>query len=248
MEPMQCRFQEVVPLNAGNVLVIEDNEPASRWLALINQALNRPSDASAASEAPATSCSFSRSSLDTAAAVQTPAPPSASPLDPSRFHKASNREIRRAAITRGRRLKACTCPSPDHQHRRRRRRRPPLRAPCLMGCGGRGASAAAVEGDDTTTTSDEEDEEVRASSFAASDVTKSPAAAAAWAGAGARAPGRRERYCLVACKQMVGLFATVWVRRGLVPHVGHVRFSCVGRGIMGYLGNKVIISHSDPPF
>lgn len=115
-------FQEVVPLNAGNVLVIEDNEPASRWLALINQALNRPSDASAsaASEAPATSCSFSRSSLDTAAAVQTPAPPSASPLDPSRFHKASNREIRRAAITRGRRLKACTCPSPDHQHRRRR--------------------------------------------------------------------------------------------------------------------------------
>lgn len=239
-------FQEVVPLNAGNVLVIEDNEPASRWMALINQALNRPSDASAsaASEAPATSCSFSRSSLDTAAAVQTPAPPSASPLDPSRFHKASNREIRRAAITRGRRLKACTCPSPDHQHRRRRRRRLPLRAPCLMGCGGRGASAAAVEGDDTTTTSDEEDEEVRASSFAASDVTKSPAAAAAWAAAGAGAPGRRERYCLVACKQMVGLFATVWVRRGLVPHVGHVRFSCVGRGIMGYLGNKGCISVS----
>jgi hypothetical protein len=42
----------------------------------------------------------------------------------------------------------------------------------------------------------------------------------------------------VACKQMVGLFATVWARRELVPHVGHVRFSCVGRGIMGCLSNK----------
>lgn len=35
-------FQEIVPLNAGNVLVIEDSEPAARWLALINQTLNGP--------------------------------------------------------------------------------------------------------------------------------------------------------------------------------------------------------------
>ncbi|CAD6255016.1 unnamed protein product [Miscanthus lutarioriparius] len=246
-------FQEVVPLNAGNVLVIEDNEPASRWLALINQALNRPSppsDASAVSEASASSYSFSRS-LDTAAAAA-PSPaasalqtPSTSPLDPARFHKSSNREIRRAAITRGRQLKACTCPSSDHLHRPPRRRPPYCRAPCLMGCGGgRSASAAAVEGDSTTSDDDEEeDEEVRASSFTASDVmTKSPAATGA--AAGAAVAGRRECYCLVACKQMVGLFATVWVRRGLVPHVGHVRFSCVGRGIMGYLGNKGCISVS----
>ncbi|KAJ6892712.1 type I inositol polyphosphate 5-phosphatase 10-like isoform X2 [Populus alba x Populus x berolinensis] len=34
-------FQEIVPLNAGNVLVAEDNEPAAKWLALINQSLNR---------------------------------------------------------------------------------------------------------------------------------------------------------------------------------------------------------------
>ncbi|CAN6373924.1 unnamed protein product [Urochloa humidicola] len=228
-------FQEVVPLNAGNVLVIEDNEPASRWLALINQALNRPSlpsDASAISEA-AISFSFSRS-VDTTAssspavsALQTPA--SSSPLDPSRFHKSSNREIRRAAITRGRRLKTCTCPAAE---RPRSRRRPSYRAPfCLMGCG---KNADTVESDTTTTTSDEEDDEVRTSSFAVSDL-RSPAAPAA---------RRRERYCLVACKQMVGLFATVWVRRGLVPHVGHVRFSCVGRGIMGYLGNKGCISVS----
>nr|GMC94705.1 type I inositol polyphosphate 5-phosphatase 5-like [Ipomoea batatas] len=34
-------FQEIVPLNAGNVLVIEDNEPAARWLGFISQALNK---------------------------------------------------------------------------------------------------------------------------------------------------------------------------------------------------------------
>ncbi|KAI5420789.1 hypothetical protein KIW84_044568 [Lathyrus oleraceus] len=36
-------FQEIVPLNAGNVLVLEDNEPAAKWLALINESLNGPS-------------------------------------------------------------------------------------------------------------------------------------------------------------------------------------------------------------
>ncbi|WOK92156.1 type I inositol polyphosphate 5-phosphatase 5 [Canna indica] len=37
-------FQEIVPLNAGNVLVIEDNEPAAKWLALISQALSKTRD------------------------------------------------------------------------------------------------------------------------------------------------------------------------------------------------------------
>ncbi|KAJ0988386.1 hypothetical protein J5N97_006742 [Dioscorea zingiberensis] len=37
-------FQEIVPLNAGNVLVIEDNEPAVKWLAIISQAINKPRD------------------------------------------------------------------------------------------------------------------------------------------------------------------------------------------------------------
>lgn len=47
-------------------------------------------------------------------------------------------------------------------------------------------------------------------------------------------------YRLIASKQMVGIFLTVWTQKDLVPHIGHLRFSSVGRGIMGYLGNKVI--------
>ena len=33
-------FQEIVPLNAGNVLGLEDSGPASKWLTLIREALN----------------------------------------------------------------------------------------------------------------------------------------------------------------------------------------------------------------
>ncbi|KAG8089203.1 hypothetical protein GUJ93_ZPchr0011g26963 [Zizania palustris] len=213
-------FQEVVPLNAGNVLVIEDNEPAARWFALINQALNRrssPADASAISEASA-SCSFTQSSA----------------IGPSLLHK--NRSPLRE-VRRGRRLKSCTCPA----ERRRPTRRPPYRAPpCLMvSCSN---NRHGVESD---ATSDEEEDVIigdyEASSVAANsdsfmwpDTLADPATAAA----------SRRRYCLVACKQMVGLFVTVWVRTELVPHVGHVRFSCVGRGIVGCLGNKGCISVS----
>uniref|UniRef100_A0A453R5E9 Inositol polyphosphate-related phosphatase domain-containing protein n=1 Tax=Aegilops tauschii subsp. strangulata TaxID=200361 RepID=A0A453R5E9_AEGTS len=45
-------FQEIVPLTAGNVLVLEDNEPAARWLALIHQALNHPQEQPDSDEPP----------------------------------------------------------------------------------------------------------------------------------------------------------------------------------------------------
>ena len=46
-------------------------------------------------------------------------------------------------------------------------------------------------------------------------------------------------YCLAASKQMVGIFLSVWVRSDLMHHVRNLKVSCVGRGLMGYLGNKV---------
>ncbi|KAG0448641.1 hypothetical protein HPP92_027728 [Vanilla planifolia] len=48
-------FQEIVPLNAGNVLVSEDNEPATKWLALISQVLNKPSQQSTSLDDPSPS-------------------------------------------------------------------------------------------------------------------------------------------------------------------------------------------------
>lgn len=52
-------------------------------------------------------------------------------------------------------------------------------------------------------------------------------------------PMQRDRYCLAASKQMVGIFLCVWVRADLCRHISNMKVSCVGRGIMGYLGNKV---------
>jgi len=52
------------------------------------------------------------------------------------------------------------------------------------------------------------------------------------------------RYCLVASKQMVGIFLTIWVRSEIRNDVRNLKVSCVGRGLMGYLGNKVNDVHS----
>ncbi|ONM06369.1 Type IV inositol polyphosphate 5-phosphatase 7 [Zea mays] len=52
------------------------------------------------------------------------------------------------------------------------------------------------------------------------------------------------RYCLVASKQMVGLFLMIWARKEMKNDIRNLKVSCVGRGLMGYLGNKGSISIS----
>lgn len=52
------------------------------------------------------------------------------------------------------------------------------------------------------------------------------------------------RFCLAASKQMVGIFLCVWVRADLYQHISSLKTSCVGTGIMGYLGNKGSVSIS----
>ncbi|TVU28532.1 hypothetical protein EJB05_20053 [Eragrostis curvula] len=59
-------FQEIVPLSAGNVLVVEDNEPAAKWLALIYQALNKPP----AQEGPSSGDEFSPPETSTSSQTQ----------------------------------------------------------------------------------------------------------------------------------------------------------------------------------
>ncbi|XP_076901486.1 type I inositol polyphosphate 5-phosphatase 8-like [Bidens hawaiensis] len=57
---------------------------------------------------------------------------------------------------------------------------------------------------------------------------------------GIRNPG----FSLVASKQMVGIFLCIFIRDDFRHHVSDLKVSCVGRGIMGYLGNKGSISIS----
>ncbi|KAE8728871.1 putative Plant invertase/pectin methylesterase inhibitor superfamily [Hibiscus syriacus] len=134
------QFSEIVPLNAGNVLVIEDNEPAVKWLALINQSLNKanyvPLRGSKSIASPGSSLVFPKLHLERPAGFGT-----------------ENK----------RRLKSCSCPT--------------------------------------------DLERKYSKEFFGTMPT----------------PGANSmKYSLVASKQMVGIFLTVWMRKELVQHPGHM--------------------------
>ncbi|CAO2171836.1 unnamed protein product [Urochloa humidicola] len=218
-------FQEIVPLNAGNMLVIEDNEPAARWLVLINQALNRPADIDANvfphEPSPSVDSSSSRasSSLDTSFSDLSKTASGA-----TIFQKSLLKAISKSFMpVRRKQLKACNCPVEVTKTS--------YRDACF-----RCPKAYADETD-----SSEEDEEEEAK-----DKEKPRDSYGSVNDGITSAPAARDqlKYNLIACKQMVGIFVTVWVKKELVQHIGHLRKSCIGRGILGCLGNKGCISVS----
>lgn len=184
---LMISFQEIVPLNAGNVLVLEDNEPAAKWLALINQSLNK--------------------STDLASRGLKPGGPSGGSLF---FSKHSLKKISRSYRTEsGRRLKTCNCiPESERKH---------SKDFCFR------CPPSNISEDDFPL---DEDDDV-SNSFDIADIP---------------VPSSTDqmKYSLIARKQMVGIFVTVWVRKELVQYIGHLRISCISRGIMGCLGNKVL--------
>lgn len=156
-------FQEIVPLNAGNVLGAEDNGPAAKWLSLIRQTLNG----------------------------------NESDPDLSSFYDR--------------------------------------------------ATKPGVSFSDLLSLEDEHDnndfERVFSSSAKSDEEGDEELAGLRCGSMGLPIPMGR-RYCLAASKQMVGLFLCVWVREDLRRNINNLKVSCVGRGIMGYLGNKGSISIS----
>ncbi|XP_062180848.1 type I inositol polyphosphate 5-phosphatase 8-like [Phragmites australis] len=165
-------FQEIVPLNAGNVLGAEDKGPAYEWLNLIGRDLN-PSSSE-------TGRSYSFASGHRHAAE----------TSPELLHKARVSFSDLLAVED--RLSTVSEPDDDSE---------------------------------PSTSTPESSSEEEASDFAAHGR----------AGHG---------YRLAASKQMVGIFLCVWVRSDLMPFVTSLKVSCVGRGIMGYMGNKGSISVS----
>uniref|UniRef100_A0ACD5T831 Uncharacterized protein n=1 Tax=Avena sativa TaxID=4498 RepID=A0ACD5T831_AVESA len=55
---------------------------------------------------------------------------------------------------------------------------------------------------------------------------------------------KRPYFVRIISKQMVGIYLSIWVRRGLRRHIRNLRVSTVGVGAMGYIGNKGSISVS----
>ncbi|XP_058107611.1 type I inositol polyphosphate 5-phosphatase 10-like isoform X2 [Magnolia sinica] len=208
-------FQEIVPLNAGNVLVMEDNEPAARWLSLINQTLNKshsikdpnssniPSNytASFSSQASSTRPLLSNKELKRSSGLQF-------------FHKPSLKTVSQNFRTvEGRQLKTCNCPSEAGKKHE-----------SCFNC-----HQSYIEEVDHSS----DDEENSGRFMATADV------------ASAYALNMNQlNYSLIASKQMVGIFITIWVRKELAQYIGHLRLLCIGRGIMGCLGNKGCIAVS----
>ncbi|XP_042513980.1 type I inositol polyphosphate 5-phosphatase 10-like [Macadamia integrifolia] len=201
-------FQEIVPLNAGNVLVIEDNEPAAKWLALINQALNKTPDDNTTDipSPPLDYCPFP-SEASGKKPISKDLKPNGGRLF---FQKPSLKKVSRSLkVQKGRSLKSCNCCPSDLERKN-------SKDSCFR------CQEAYVAEDDSS--SENED---GSNSFLMTEITTN-----------------QMNYSLIASKQMVGIFVTVWARKELVPHIGHLRLSCVGRGILGYLGNKGCISVS----
>ncbi|XP_066313394.1 type I inositol polyphosphate 5-phosphatase 10-like isoform X2 [Miscanthus floridulus] len=218
-------FQEIVPLNAGNVLVIEDNEPAARWLVLINQSLNRPADIDANvfqhEPSPSVDSSSSRasSSLDTSFSDL-----SKTASGTTIFQKSLLKAISKSFMpVRRKQLKACNCPV--------EMTKTSYRDACF-GCKKAYADETDSSGEDEEEKGKDKEKSRDSDGFVVDGITSGPAI---------RDP---LKYNLIACKQMVGIFVTVWVKKELVQHIGHLRKSCIGRGILGCLGNKGCISIS----
>lgn len=163
------------------MLVLEDNEPAAKWLALINQSLNGPFDLATKGLKP--TASFGGSLF---------------------FQKPSLKKIKKTFKTvNGKRLKSCNCVLEME--------RKAAKDFCFR------CQESNLKPDDSS--SEEEDDNLPIS--VALDTNQM-------------------KYSLVASKQMVGIFVSVWMRRELVQYVGHLRICCTSRGIMGCLGNKVV--------
>jgi hypothetical protein len=201
------------------VLVVEDNEPASRWLAIIHQALNEPQeqpddddDAPPPEPADRRRHHHHHRRRDSSLFFQTPL-----------LKVLSNSYRVDSAL-----VKTCNCSAEPSSMRRKAAE---IRASVYR---------AEAEADAPSTSAAAGETSTSGCSDAEADNADGTPTAQCEPGGG----GGGMSYCLIASKQMVGLFLSVWVKRELVEHIGHLRVDCVGRGIMGWLGNKGCIAIS----
>ncbi|XP_059625893.1 type I inositol polyphosphate 5-phosphatase 4-like [Cornus florida] len=214
-------FQEIVPLNAGNVLGTEDNGPARKWLALIRKTLNSLPGTSGACQTPSP--------------IPDPIVELDADFEGSTRQKASSFFHRRSfqSLSRSMRMMDNDMSTPQPRLDRR-----------FSVCDRVMFGHRPSDYDPNFRWGSSDDENGPGDSPGTthhySPLTYSGSISM---GDGDRQPGN-SRYCLVASKQMVGIFLTVWVKSDLRDDVRNMKVSCVGRGLMGYLGNKGSISIS----
>ncbi|XP_061375336.1 type I inositol polyphosphate 5-phosphatase 4-like [Gastrolobium bilobum] len=212
-------FQEIVPLNAGNVLGTEDNGPARKWLSLIRKTLN---------SLPGTSgeCHTTSPLPDPIVELDDDFEGSMRQKATSFFHRRSFQSLSHSMrmdndmslpqACLDRRLSVCDRMMFGHRN-------------SDYDPNYRWASSDDENGPGDSPVMTQYSPMSYRGCFPMEDRDRQTG---------------HSRYCLVASKQMVGIFLTVWVKSDIRDDVHNMKVSCVGRGLMGYLGNKGSISIS----
>ncbi|VFQ65260.1 unnamed protein product [Cuscuta campestris] len=244
-------FQEIVPLNAGNILGAEDNGPAKKWLSLIQKTLNNSQGSSGyytpspgPNPIPEWNADFEGSSKQKASSLF----PRRSFQTPQCWRTENDPSIPLPRLDR----RYSVCDRVIFGHRPSDSSSSSQR-PSDYSSGHRPSDYSSAHRQSDYSWGQRPSDFSRWASSdddfgpgdSPSTVLFSPSAGgAAPMEEGYKMPRSNTRYCLVASKQMVGIFLTVWVRSELREHVRNMKVSCVGRGLMGYLGNKGSISVS----
>lgn len=211
---MAFRFQEIVPLNAGNVLGTEDNGPARKWLALIRKTLNSLPGTSGACHTPSPI-------PDPIVELDADFEGSTRQKTSSFFHRRSFQSLSRSM----RMDNEMSIPQPRLDRR-------------FSVCDRVMFGHRPSDFDPNFRWGSSDDENGPGDSPGTMHFSPMSYSGSTSMEDRDRQPGH-SRYCLVASKQMVGIFLTVWVKSDLRDYVRNMKVSCVGRGLMGYLGNKV---------
>ena len=231
MRVICCSFQEIVPLNANNVLCVEDQEPAARWEAKIREYLNNKSDHRKESDPfQSRSAPSSPHNDDMGISVS-----EVYDVEKLLGRCVSGKNLETAFLAVEGNLLNYEKNLPDNGE--------------AMPAEKTGSDGELLN-DSAWPFSMETSEDVTTRDFheaiiadeLLSEKANLVAPLLSSAGSVCYPPAVvHHQYSRVASKQMVGIFITVWVRSQLWRHVHNVKVSAVGLGLMHYLGNKVVL-------
>ncbi|KAK5804724.1 type I inositol polyphosphate 5-phosphatase 2-like [Gossypium arboreum] len=238
-------FQEVVPLNAGNVLGAEDNRPIPKWEAIIRRTLNKslePESEHKCHSAPSSpvlrTCSVADALADEIAALPLEYLETANDyVWPE--HSLEETPKLGTALSSSTRIgfnltdNFTTCNPHDVGLKGSRLRRSHHSSENLGSTCVQEEQKLEQVVDSFSEISDEFSEE-EDDSFLEAAIEEH-----------GNVRGRsRTKYVRIVSKQMVGIYVSVWVRKRLRKHVNNLKVSPVGVGLMGYMGNKGSVSVS----
>ncbi|XP_016677227.1 type I inositol polyphosphate 5-phosphatase 2 isoform X5 [Gossypium hirsutum] len=241
-------FQEVVPLNAGNVLGAEDNRPIPKWEAIIRRTLNKslePESEHKCHSAPSSpvlrTCSVADALADEIAALPLEYLETANDyVWPE--HSLEETPKLGTALSSSTRIgfnltdNFTTCNPHDVGLKGSRLRRSHHSSENLGSICVQEEQKLEQVVDSFSEISDEFSEE-EDDSFLEAAIEEH----------GNDRGRSRTKYVRIVSKQMVGIYVSVWVRKRLRKHVNNLKVSPVGVGLMGYMGNKVPL-HASPYF